>query len=626
MLLSAAHSTTTSDHLRRSLSSSSSSSTVTPLTTTTLSTTSTSTTIPPMDRPWVSNREMARRVDLSDAVSTRLNPSARVAVRGDIDVGKEKVSYGYVGEDGYGEDDFTDYRGIGGRESESAVTPSRSTARSRSSLGSSIGSSVDESGEKADMDRAEDEEGESVEGMVEGQPRGGRRFQIPESKREEVQQKMRSLSEINKGTVEAGLTTKSLYGQGGLYKPKSAPASTTNASGIQNATTTTTSQEEEGKRLNVPSTQTLMTQVEASMTMMEQNRLAAGALASERVKSIEERNRQIASQLLKGGQQNTLQCHEQSGSRAMMNLEGEEEGNEEEGVKIGEKRKVCEGRHAINDENNNNTENMGQSEGHVDKRPRVMTSATSLRKEVSLQSKTSSYYLKKFGSQIMSLSQGQNNDDTPLKSIGGVSSVTNDAELAKLIGVTIPQSNKRTTVSGQSSSPSSSTSSSSSSNNPFGEELSAEDKALLAKGSRYQKALEEAKMEQTIQMIDRHVQLEKLEDQLRTVTTKEGKAFWCTMATCPNYKVERQYPSSACKANGHRIEMRGAMVRYFACRGCGQRESTFKLIPTSHCEKCGKLDWEQTSVTKLARDTGPKERLLIRGEKENPFIKYDDDD
>lgn len=93
--------------------------------------------------------------------------------------------------------------------------------------------------------------------------------------------------------------------------------------------------------------------------------------------------------------------------------------------------------------------------------------------------------------------------------------------------------------------------------------------------------------------------LEKKESmELKMMDTKQIKVKTVTCQVC-RYTAQSQ--SDVCKAKGHRIETGESMKKFFQCRKCKNRTSTFSgVVPTTSCGTCGAVAWEKSGMMKVS--------------------------
>ena len=94
---------------------------------------------------------------------------------------------------------------------------------------------------------------------------------------------------------------------------------------------------------------------------------------------------------------------------------------------------------------------------------------------------------------------------------------------------------------------------------------------------------------------ERQALQERREEARREMTELQVKCFWC--ANCKRY-VEGGIAKEYCESNGHFLEVRFAMKRFFECRNCKMRKAFYdQMNPVAKC-CCGERIWKLTSYYK----------------------------
>ncbi|GMR53647.1 hypothetical protein PMAYCL1PPCAC_23842 [Pristionchus mayeri] len=138
---------------------------------------------------------------------------------------------------------------------------------------------------------------------------------------------------------------------------------------------------------------------------------------------------------------------------------------------------------------------------------------------------------------------------------------------------------------------------------------------LLAKRAKH--ATEAEGLEQEMEM--EHLNALEKREAVESVATscmqlKEVRVFSCSIC-----KYTARARSDLCVSKGHPTKSHLATKRFFSCKECSFKCSTYSLLPTRRCQQCKSENWERVSMVQERRvvlDTG---KLELRGE-ERTFI------
>ncbi len=123
----------------------------------------------------------------------------------------------------------------------------------------------------------------------------------------------------------------------------------------------------------------------------------------------------------------------------------------------------------------------------------------------------------------------------------------------------------------------------------------------------------DAELEEEQKYFDYHEKKEAMEEKM--VNTKEIAAKVVTCKIC-NYSAYKQ--SELCKQSNHFVKVVQAKKRFFECKKCKNRTTSFDKLPKKSCSNCNESSW--TRVGMMREKKGPvldNEKLLIRGQEES---------
>ncbi|CAN7989435.1 unnamed protein product, partial [Ixodes hexagonus] len=137
---------------------------------------------------------------------------------------------------------------------------------------------------------------------------------------------------------------------------------------------------------------------------------------------------------------------------------------------------------------------------------------------------------------------------------------------------------------------------------------------LLRQKSSHAHQLDDLETEKQMQYFSVLEKKEQLEEKMLSV-----KEIQCDVVSCKICKYTAHQASDLCKKESHPLKHHKAIKRFFKCKSCSHRTTTFGRVPAQSCRKCNGSNFERTSMGKPKEGPKlPEEKLLIRGEE----IKY----
>uniref|UniRef100_A0A0K8R3H7 Putative mcm10 replication factor n=2 Tax=Ixodes ricinus TaxID=34613 RepID=A0A0K8R3H7_IXORI len=137
---------------------------------------------------------------------------------------------------------------------------------------------------------------------------------------------------------------------------------------------------------------------------------------------------------------------------------------------------------------------------------------------------------------------------------------------------------------------------------------------LLRQKSSHAHQLDDLETEEEMQYFSVLEKKEQLEEKMLSV-----KEIQCDVVSCKICKYTAHQASDLCKKENHPLKHHKATKRFFKCKSCSHRTTTFARVPAQSCRKCNGSNFERTSMGKPKEGPKlPEEKLLIRGEE----IKY----
>ncbi|KAM7307110.1 protein MCM10 homolog isoform X2 [Ixodes scapularis] len=137
---------------------------------------------------------------------------------------------------------------------------------------------------------------------------------------------------------------------------------------------------------------------------------------------------------------------------------------------------------------------------------------------------------------------------------------------------------------------------------------------LLRQKSSHAHQLDDLETEKEMQYFSVLEKKEQLEEKMLSV-----KEIQCDVVSCKICKYTAHQASDLCKKENHPLKHHKATKRFFKCKSCSHRTTTFARVPAQSCRKCNGSNFERTSMGKPKEGPKlPEEKLLIRGEE----IKY----
>eukprot|EP00055_Hartaetosiga_balthica_P011121 m.49654 g.49654 ORF g.49654 m.49654 type:complete len:855 (+) comp7463_c0_seq1:49-2613(+) len=119
-------------------------------------------------------------------------------------------------------------------------------------------------------------------------------------------------------------------------------------------------------------------------------------------------------------------------------------------------------------------------------------------------------------------------------------------------------------------------------------------KELLSRKSHHAHELEEAEDDRMRATLQRGVEEDKVEDQLRKITEKKVTCFCCKECRKITLKI-----SELCKEKKHNVLKQKTTQRFFNCQNCLNHIFVLgQLFPAKKCKKCGSNSWMVGSVLK----------------------------
>ncbi|GMT28543.1 hypothetical protein PFISCL1PPCAC_19840 [Pristionchus fissidentatus] len=138
---------------------------------------------------------------------------------------------------------------------------------------------------------------------------------------------------------------------------------------------------------------------------------------------------------------------------------------------------------------------------------------------------------------------------------------------------------------------------------------------LLAKRSRHSNEALEMENEIGMDYLDSLEKKEAIESMATECTQlNEVKVFSCS--TC-GYTARNR--SGYCMKESHTVKSHLSSKRFFKCKECSYKTSTFSLLPTRRCQKCKGDNWKRVTMLEERKLVLETEKLELRGE-ERTFV------
>ncbi|XP_052282669.1 protein MCM10 homolog isoform X2 [Dreissena polymorpha] len=132
---------------------------------------------------------------------------------------------------------------------------------------------------------------------------------------------------------------------------------------------------------------------------------------------------------------------------------------------------------------------------------------------------------------------------------------------------------------------------------------------LLKTKSKNTGALAEAEAEHTDRYFGELEKRERMEDKMASIKEVEVNLVVCNQCRYKNVSLHER-----CKKENHLFTRTKGKRRFFKCKNCKHRTTTYDKLPTEACSNCGSSNFERVSM--LQERKGPKlesEELCLRG-------------